>query len=145
MPMFAAAAAVMLLGRERLSLARYRRRVRTGALREPVLIVGNAQDIAAFRDSFTAEQKMEIDVVGEFNVESTSPTEFVEALHEHAVARVMFISDHTQLGKLHEYITACEIEGVEAGKVAAFALLGREGYEAEAARIEKATPPDWTL
>lgn len=42
-------------------------------------------------------------------------------------------------------VDAYDQPGVEAGKVAAFALLGREGYEAEAARIAEATPPDWTL
>ena len=31
--------------------------------------------------------------------------------------------------------------GVEAGKVAAFALIGREGYESQRGRIERARPP----
>ena len=35
--------------------------------------------------------------------------------------------------------------GVEAGKVAAFALLGREGYEDEAAAIEDGKPPTWRI
>jgi exopolysaccharide biosynthesis polyprenyl glycosylphosphotransferase len=151
MPMFAAAAGILLLGRERLSLARYRRRVRSGALREPVLIVGNAQDIVAFRDSFTPEQKMEIDVVGEFNIERTSPIAFIEALHEHSVARVMFISDHTQLGRLHEYITACEIEGVEAWLAADFlrTSIARPDFDAFGSRpmlVLRAAPSvSWTL
>ncbi len=151
MPIFAAAAGVLLLMRERLSLARYRRRVRTGALREPVLIVGNSQDITAFRNGFTPEQKMEIDVVGEFNVETTTPTAFIEALHEHSVARVMFISDHTQLGRLHEYITACEIEGVEAWLSADFlrTSIARPDFDAFGNKpmlVLRAAPSvSWTL
>jgi glucose-6-phosphate isomerase len=42
-------------------------------------------------------------------------------------------------------VDAYDQPGVEAGKVAAFALLGRAGYEGEAARIAAATPPRWTL
>lgn len=35
--------------------------------------------------------------------------------------------------------------GVEAGKVAAFALIGREGYADERARIEASRPPQWRI
>jgi len=42
-------------------------------------------------------------------------------------------------------VDAYDQPGVEAGKIAAFALLGRAGYEAEATRIAAATPPRWTL
>ena len=42
-------------------------------------------------------------------------------------------------------VNAYDQPGVEAGKVAAFALLGRAGYEPSAARIAKAAPPRWTL
>jgi glucose-6-phosphate isomerase len=42
-------------------------------------------------------------------------------------------------------VNAYDQPGVEAGKIAAFALLGRSGYEAEAERIAKAAPPRWTL
>jgi glucose-6-phosphate isomerase len=42
-------------------------------------------------------------------------------------------------------IDAYDQPGVEAGKVAAFALLGREGYEAERARIEANAPPSWVI
>jgi len=42
-------------------------------------------------------------------------------------------------------VDAYDQPGVEAGKVAAFALLGRAGYEAEATRITRDTPPRWTL
>ena len=42
-------------------------------------------------------------------------------------------------------INAYHQPGVEAGKVAAFALLGRDGYDDERAKIEAAEPPRWTL
>jgi glucose-6-phosphate isomerase len=42
-------------------------------------------------------------------------------------------------------VDAYDQPGVEAGKVAAFALIGREGYEDERKRIEALRPPRWTL
>jgi glucose-6-phosphate isomerase len=42
-------------------------------------------------------------------------------------------------------IDAYDQPGVEAGKVAAFALLGRAGYEDERAKIDANDPPRWTL
>jgi glucose-6-phosphate isomerase len=42
-------------------------------------------------------------------------------------------------------IDAYDQPGVEAGKVAANALIGRAGYEAERAAIEAGRPPDWRI
>jgi exopolysaccharide biosynthesis polyprenyl glycosylphosphotransferase len=151
MPLFGIAATVLLLTRERLSLVRYRQRVKSGALREPILIVGNAADIATFRAGFTAEQKLELDVVAEFDVEKSSAAEFTEALHEHSVGRVIFVSDHTQLGRLYDYITACEIEGVEAWLSADFlrTSIARPDFDAFGSKpmlVFRAAPSvSWTL
>ncbi len=42
-------------------------------------------------------------------------------------------------------IDAYDQPGVEAGKVAAYALIGREGYEAERKRIDEAAAPRWLI
>ncbi len=42
-------------------------------------------------------------------------------------------------------IDAYHQPGVEAGKVATLALIGREGYEDERAAIERGRPPDWRI
>jgi glucose-6-phosphate isomerase len=47
-------------------------------------------------------------------------------------------------GALYE-IDPYDQPGVEAGKLAAFALIGRAGYEAERERIEANAPPSWRL
>jgi glucose-6-phosphate isomerase len=47
-------------------------------------------------------------------------------------------------GKLYG-IDAYDQPGVEAGKVAAFALIDRPGYEKDKAKIESATPPSWRI
>jgi glucose-6-phosphate isomerase len=42
-------------------------------------------------------------------------------------------------------IDAYDQPGVEAGKVAAFALMGRAGYEEERVAIERGRPPEWRV
>jgi glucose-6-phosphate isomerase len=42
-------------------------------------------------------------------------------------------------------IDAYDQPGVEAGKIAAFALLGRDGYKKEKAAIEASAPPIWRI
>jgi glucose-6-phosphate isomerase len=42
-------------------------------------------------------------------------------------------------------VNAYDQPGVEAGKVAAFALIGREGYETERDTITSSRPPRWTI
>jgi glucose-6-phosphate isomerase len=42
-------------------------------------------------------------------------------------------------------VNAYDQPGVEAGKVAAFALIGREGYEDERTTITRSHPPRWTI
>jgi glucose-6-phosphate isomerase len=43
------------------------------------------------------------------------------------------------MGELYD-VDAFDQPGVEAGKVAAYALMGREGYEERRARIEASRP-----
>jgi len=42
-------------------------------------------------------------------------------------------------------IDAYDQPGVEAGKIAAFALIGRSGYQKQKAAIESSTPPTWRI
>ncbi len=114
MPLFMLFATTLLLLRERASVARYRRRVKAGTFREAILLVGGAADVRAFRADFTPEQNLELEVVEEIDAETQPVATFIEALHKHTVGRVIFMSDHTQISRLQEYIAACEIEGVEA-------------------------------
>lgn len=59
----------------------------------------------------------------------------------HAVGQYLFLMELAValMGELYD-VDAFDQPGVEAGKVAAYALMGREGYEDERARIESAAP-----
>jgi FlaA1/EpsC-like NDP-sugar epimerase len=114
MPFFAIFAAAGLLIRERISVSQLRQRAHREALRERVILAGTPQDVAQFRQTFTPEQEVEMDVVFEIDIERSQTEELVEALHKYSVSRVMFAGGHSHLNRLQEAITACEIEGVEA-------------------------------
>ncbi len=120
MPLFAVLAAGALLARERISVARYRRRLKKEDLREPVILAGTVADMKALRHSFTPEQVMDTKVMAEFDLENQPLSDLVAALHEHSVSRVIFAGGHGQISRLQEAIGACETEGVEAWLVADF-------------------------
>ena len=113
MPIFAALATALLLSREWITVSQYQRSVRSGKIRERIILVGTAQDIVTFGKTLTPSELMETEVAEEMDVDARTLPEFVEALHRHTPERVLFVGGHGELGRLQEYIGACEIEGVE--------------------------------
>jgi exopolysaccharide biosynthesis polyprenyl glycosylphosphotransferase len=113
-------AAALLVAREQLTLLYMKRRAASGAFREPVLLVGLPMDTRQFRESFTQDMEMEMEVVGEIDIEKEPISALVESLHRHSVSRVLFAGGHTQMNRIQEGIAACEIEGVEAWLLADF-------------------------
>ncbi len=120
MPLFALIAVTALLTRERISVLRYRRRLKKEDLREPVILVGTVEDMTALRHSFTPEQCMDIQVMAEFNLDTQPLSDLIAAMHKHSVSRVIFAGGHSQIIRLQEAIGVCETEGVEAWLVADF-------------------------
>ncbi len=120
MPIFVIVSASALLLRERLTIMRFRKRARREDLREQVVLAGTPRDLQVLRESFSAAQKFEMAIVAEIDIETQPISTLVEALHEHAVSRVIFAGGQSHLNRLQEAISACEIEGVEAWLVADF-------------------------
>src|SRR5438067_4370444 len=118
--LFAVLAALMVLIRERLTILYLKKKAASGRFRESVLLAGVPMDVAQLEQTFTPEQRMEIEIVGRVDIETEPISALVEALHKHAVSRVIFAGGHSHLNRLQEAIAACEIEGVEAWLVADF-------------------------
>src|SRR4029077_9567184 len=119
-PMFIALVTIVLLIKERLIVRRIRRRALQGELREPVLLAGLPEDIAALEETFTPEQKLRMDVVARIDIEKQPLSDLIQALHRHAVGRVIFAAAHSQLNRVEQAIGVCEVEGVPAWLVADF-------------------------
>jgi len=150
-PIFTVLAGTLLLLRERFTISRYKRRLHSELLRERIILSGSGGDIRAFRENFTPDQVMELEVVDELDIETRSPADLVESLHKHSVARVIFVGRHSQIGKLEEYIGACEVEGVEAWLSADFIRIGgiRPDFDAFGSRpmlvFRSAPGASWAL
>ena len=149
--LFIALGTGVLLVKERIIMRHIRRRALRGELREPVLLAGLPEDIAALEQSFTPEQELLMDVVARIDIEKQPLSDLIEALHRHAVARVIFAAGHSQLNRVEEAIGACEIEGVPAWVVADFirTSIAKPDFDAFAGRpmlVFRSTPEvSWTL
>ena len=120
LPIFGLLAVLLLSVRESATAAFFRTRARNGTHREPVLLAGSVKDIKALRQALTPVQLIEMDIVGEIDIERQPITELIDALHKHSVNRVIFTGGHANMNQLQRAIGACEIEGVEAWLVADF-------------------------
>src|SRR6202011_6118415 len=142
---------LVLLVKERIIAGHLRRKAMRGERREPVLLAGLPQDIAALEQSFTPEQELLMDVAGRIDIEKQPISELVEAMHRHAVTRVIFAAGHSQLNRVVQAISACEIEGVPAWLVADFiqTSIAKPDFDAFAGRpmlVFRSTPEvSWAL
>ena len=142
---------LVLLVKERIIAAHLRRKAMRGERREPVLLAGLPQDIAALEQSFTPEQKLLMDVAARIDIEKQPISDLVEAMHRHAVTRVIFAAGHSQLNRVEQAIGACEIEGVPAWLVADFiqTSIAKPDFDAFAGRpmlvFRSAPEVSWAL
>ena len=122
-----------------------------GELRERILLAGVPQDIAALEDSFTPEQKLLMVIADRIDIEKQPLSDLVEAMHRHAVARVIFAAGHSQFNRIEQAIGACEVEGVPAWLVANFiqTSIAKPDFDAFAGRpmlVFRSTPEvSWAL
>ncbi|MDQ2919115.1 MAG: sugar transferase [Verrucomicrobiota bacterium] len=142
---------LVLLIKERIIVASVRRRARRGELRERILLAGTPRDIAVLEKSFTAEQKLLMVIADRIDIERQPISDLVEAMHKHAVTRVIFAAGHTQLNRVEQAIGACEIEGVPAWLVADFiqTSIAKPDFDAFGGRpmlVFRSTPEvSWAL
>jgi exopolysaccharide biosynthesis polyprenyl glycosylphosphotransferase len=148
---FAFLALGALLGRERLTVTYLRRKASSGRFRESVLLAGTPGDLMQLEKTLTAEQLVEMEIVGRVDIEAEPISMLVEALHRHSVSRVIFAGGHSHLNRLQEAIAACEVEGVEAWLLADFikTSIARPDFDAIGDRpmLVFRTTPDisWAL
>ena len=149
--LFIAIATFVLLVKERILIAAIRRRAMRGELRERILLAGVPQDMAALEDSFTPDQKLLMVIAERIDIEKQPLSDLVEAMHKHAVTRVIFAAGHSQLNRVEQAIGACEVEGVPAWLVANFiqTSIAKPDFDAFAGRpmlVFRSTPDvSWAL
>ncbi|MBV9008184.1 MAG: sugar transferase [Verrucomicrobia bacterium] len=149
--LFIVIAAIALLLKEQIIASYVRGRVRRGEMREPVLLAGTPEDVAALERTFTGEQKTLLEVAARIDISQAPISDLVEAMHRYAVSRVIFAAGHTQMNKVEQAVGACEIEGVPAWLVADFiqTSIAKPDFDAFAGRpmlVFRSTPEvSWAL
>jgi exopolysaccharide biosynthesis polyprenyl glycosylphosphotransferase len=144
-------AILLLLLKERIIVNYIRGRAIRGELRERILLAGLPEDIASLERSFTPEQQLLMNVAGRIDIDKQPLSDLIEAMHQHAVSRVIFAAGHSQLNRVEEAIGACEIEGVPAWLVADFihTSISKPDFDAFAGRpmlVFRSTPEvSWAL
>ncbi len=118
--LFGLLAAALLGIREWITILYLHQRVRSGAMRESVLLAGVALDIEQLKKTFTPDQMMQMNIMGEIDIERQPIGDLVHALHEHSISRVILAGGHSHLNRIQEAIGVCELEGVEAWLLADF-------------------------
>ncbi len=149
--LFIVVGTAFLLIKERVIFAAVRRRALRGELRETILLAGVPEDIAALERSFTPEQKLLMVIADRIDIERQPLSDLVEAMHRHAVTRVIFAAGHSQFNRIEQAIGACEVEGVPAWLVANFiqTAIAKPDFDAFAGRpmlVFRSTPEvSWAL
>src|SRR5438105_121474 len=142
---------IVLLVKERIIASHLRRAALRGERREPILLAGLPQDIAALERSFTPEQRLQMNVVARVAIDRQPISDLVQAMHQHAVTRVIFAAAHSQLNRVEQAVSACEVEGVPAWLVANFiqTSIAKPDFDAFAGRpmlVFRSTPEvSWAL
>jgi exopolysaccharide biosynthesis polyprenyl glycosylphosphotransferase len=140
-----------LLIKEHIIAAHLRGAALRGEQREPILLAGLPEDMAALERSFAAEQRLLINVAGRIDIEHQPISDLVQAMHEHAVTRVIFAAGHSQLNRVAQAVSACEVEGVPAWLAANFiqTSIAKPSFDAFAGRpmlVFRSTPEvSWAL
>jgi len=111
---FALLGPALLLLRERIQVAIYRRSLQSGAIGERIIVAGEPASIEKLLEGFTPVQKLETRVVETVDLAEKDTGALVEALHRHSVGRVVLAFSRMDLDKVQKAIAACEAEGVEA-------------------------------
>lgn len=130
--LFAILAPTVLVVKDRLMAWRYVRRLKHGAVGEPIIVAGEADRIRQFRQSLSIIQKLETRVVKTVDLTPDDGIRrLVDALHEHSVGRVILAVGKLELDRVQEAVEACELEGVEAWLSADFirTSVARPTYE----------------
>lgn len=144
-------AMLLLLLKERLIVSYVRGRAIRGELRERILLAGLPEDIASLERTFTPDQQLLMNVAGRIDIDKQPLSDLIEAMHKHAVSRVIFAAGHSQLNRIEEAIGACEIEGVPAWLVADFihTSISKPDFDAFAGRpmlvFRSAPEVSWAL
>lgn len=117
---FAGLSMAVLLVKEKAYRVYLRRKLRSGQLRNPVVLIGLPEDIESVFQGIPLEHRLEMDVVAKLDIRNVTTEELANLLHEKSVGRVIFGAEHIHFNEVEKALATCEAEGVEVWLAAEF-------------------------
>lgn len=119
--LYAVLTPVVLITKDRLIAWCQYRKLRKGRSGEPVVLVGELDEIRKFRGGLSQVQRLETQFVAVIDLTREDALDaLVSAIHEYSVARVVVVVRKIGIDKIQEVVGRCETEGVEAWLSASF-------------------------
>ncbi len=110
---------VLVLIKEQSMRMFYRTEIGQARFKRRIVIAGDPEDIKRLLSEVSL-RKGELEVCGEFPLNSAPIEGLVSMLHEHSVNAVMIAARHTYFDRVEKVVRACEVEGVEIWLLADF-------------------------
>ncbi len=97
----------------------YKTQLGQAQFKQRVILAGAVEDIRRLRAEIE-KRKEDLEIAGEFDLNSSLVEELVGLLHEHSINAVVIAARHTFFDRVEKMIRACELEGVETWLLADF-------------------------
>lgn len=128
-----------------------RRRVKNGASRERVIVVGLPDDTEEFLNDLSADVIAYIEVRAHFDLGTRNPLELADLIVEESIQRVIISPKNILFDKIGDAVEVCETQGVEVWVAANFirSQVARPAFDTMGNKpmlVLKSTPElSWTL
>ncbi len=109
----------LLLLKEELVHAAYRTKLGQAQFKRRIIVAGALKDIRQLREDI-GKKTEDLEILGEFDLNTSPVEELVALLHEHSVNAVVIAARHTFFDRVQKTIRACELEGIETWLLADF-------------------------
>lgn len=110
----------LLLVRDRLTIARFRRTTQLDSAKERVVLAGSSAETTALLAELDPEVIAGWLIVEHFDLENRPVADLFLLLKNESVSRVIFAAKETGFDKVASAVEACELQGVEAWIAASF-------------------------
>jgi exopolysaccharide biosynthesis polyprenyl glycosylphosphotransferase len=119
-PFFSVIGFGLVYAKEELLLAYRHSSVGQAQAKKRVVLLGTCADTARLRRAIERDNRDDVVLVGELDINREPIEELVHLLHEHSVNGVVLSAAHTYFGQIEKTIEVCEREGVEVWLMADF-------------------------
>lgn len=109
----------LMLLKEEFVRGLYKTEIGKARFKRRIIVAGAAGDIRRLVDDI-AKRTDELEIAGEFEINSTPIEKLVAALHQHSINAVIIATRHTYFDQVEKVVRACELEGVETWLLADF-------------------------